>query len=89
MGRWLIFANKEYVDKHWGILHTQTKLGNLGIAVQAATRVHADLYSKKGSHVISVYTYSFKDKADVKRVREALRRLGISWKISYIPYLDA
>jgi hypothetical protein len=92
IGRWLIFANKETVDKRWGILQAPAKLSKLGIAIQASTRLHADMYANKkgGSHVISVYTYNKKDEADVKRVRQALRELGIAPNTSlrYIPYLD-
>ncbi len=64
-------------------------LGKLGIAIQATSRTHADLYSKQGSHVISVYTYNVKDKEDVKRVRKELQELGIHWRIYYTLYLEA
>lgn len=89
IGRWLIFASKGHVDELWGRMQGPTVLGKLGIAIQATSRTHADLYSKQGSHVISVYTYSVKDKEDIKRVRKKLEELGIHWKIRYILYLEA
>ena len=82
-GRWLIFRNKEYVDSLWNIIRTQTKLGKLGLAAEASSRAHADVYSKKGSHVIAVYTPDFRDKRQVLRVRENLRTLGVEGKIRY------
>jgi len=33
--------------------------------------------------VICVYTYDWADEVDVRRIREELRRLGITWKIPY------
>jgi len=33
--------------------------------------------------VICVYTYSLDDLQDVRRVRQALRELGVTWKIPY------
>lgn len=88
VGKWLIFVNRERVDRLWGIIHTETKLGKLSVAAQVSSRFHADGYSKNGSHVISVYTPNYKDEADVKRVREALRKLGVQSKIRYKLNLD-
>lgn len=34
-------------------------------------------------HVICVYTYDYRDRGDVDRIRAALRDLGITWKIPY------
>ncbi|MDE1859519.1 MAG: DUF1917 domain-containing protein [Candidatus Micrarchaeota archaeon] len=89
MGRWLIFVNREKVDELWGRLQAPTVLGQLGVAIEASSKLHADLYSKKHSHVLSVYVHSSKDKANVKKVRESLRSLGVFWKLRFIPYLDS
>lgn len=70
-------------------MQPEVVLGKLGLAVQASSRRHADLYSKQGSHIISAYTYSLKNKEDVKRVREELRQIGVFWKIRYTSYLNA
>ena len=83
LGYWLIYRSKEGVDTLWGPIHTQTVIGKLGIAALASTRIHADIESKSGSHIIKVYTYDYKDEKDVYRVRDALRDLGVFWKIYY------
>lgn len=88
VGKWLIFVNRERVDTLWGLIQVQTKLGNLGVAAQVSSRLHADSYSKKGSHVISIYTSNFRDKEEVNTIRETLRTLGIHWRIYYKLNLD-
>ena len=35
------------------------------------------------TRVVCVYTYDVTDEADCMRVREALRNLGVTWKIPY------
>ena len=59
--------------------------GRLGQEVKVSTPKpkSADIGYKKAEHVICVYTYDWTDKKDMKRIREELRKLGITNKIPY------
>ncbi len=84
-GKWLIFVNKENVDKIWNKIKLATEEGSLGIEakVSAAKPKSTNIGYEKDKHVICVYTYDWTDEKDVKRVREELRKLGITSKIPY------
>jgi len=44
---------------------------------------HGSRAQSSSSGVICVYTYDWKDRQDVERIREELRKIGIIRKISY------
>jgi len=77
-GKWLIFVNRENVDKVWEKIRTATEAGKLGTSAKVSTPLQGGK-----SHVICVYTEDWTDEADVRRVREELKRLGITNKIPY------
>jgi len=84
-GKWLIFVDRKNVDEVWAKVKTATeenKLGRLS-KVSTAKSKPADLGYEKDRHVICVYTDDWTDEKDVKRVREELRKLGITDKIPY------
>jgi len=82
-GKWLVFEPTTHVDAVWALIKQATEAGRLGTAAKVATaRPHPNATDQR-SKVICVYTYDWKDEADVKRVREELRRLGITRKIPY------
>ena len=84
-GKWLIFLNKENVDKIWNKIKLATEKGSLGIEAKVSTakQKSTNIEYEKDKHVICVYTYDWTDEKDVKRVREELRKLGITSKIPY------
>ncbi len=84
-GKWLIFLNKENVDKIWNKIKLATEEGSLGIEAKVSTAKpkSTNIGFEKDKHVICVYTYNWTDVKDVKRVREKLKKLGITGKIPY------
>lgn len=82
-GKWLIFVDVKDVDEVWAKIKRATEEGILGDSAKVATakpNPHATDSNKK---VICVYTYDWTDKDDIRKVREELRKLGITNKIPY------
>ena len=82
-GKWMLFIKTSDVDAWWSKIKNATESGMLGGSAKVATMkpnqhaVHAE------SRVICVYTYDAEDAADCARVHDALRALGVTWKIPY------
>ena len=82
-GKWLLFVPVEKVDEAWAVIKRETETGKLGPSSKVATmRPNANARDPR-TKVICVYTYDSDDRADVGRVRQALRELGFTKKISY------
>jgi len=81
-GKWLIFVSPDTVDDWWEIIKNRTEEGTLGAGAKVSTALGACLRGAK-QHVICVYTKDYTDKEDVNRVRRALARDGIVWRIPY------
>ena len=82
-GKWLIFMPAVEIDDVWAKIKLATEEGRLGDSAKVATakpNVHA---GNPDERVICVYTYDWTDEEDVRRIRQVLRELGITWKISY------
>ena len=83
-GKWLIFVSPKNVDEVWRKIKKAVEEGRLGNSAKVSTAKTNPLRSKRSKgHVICVYTYDWTDKKDVKRIREELRKLGITKKIPY------
>lgn len=82
-GKWLIFADPENVNDVWGKIKKAVEEGKLGDSAKVSTAKPNPLAGKSRAHVICVYTYDWMDAKDVKRIREELRKLGITHKIPY------
>lgn len=82
-GKWLIFVRAALVDDWWSKIKSATESGLLGGGSKVATMKPNANASDPDSHVICVYTYDASDEADCTRVREALRDLGVTWKIPF------
>jgi hypothetical protein len=83
-GKWLIFCRKgEALDATWEKVVEALDAGKLGRSAKVSTMKHKPHESSPDEGVICVYTYSFDDLQDVRRVRQALRELGVIWKIPY------
>jgi hypothetical protein len=82
-GKWLIFVSRSRVDALWEAIRRAVGAGRLGHAAKVSTALPNPLSPDPKKHLICVYTGDENDPADVRRVREALRQLGITWKIPY------
>jgi len=81
-GKWLVFVPPRDVDEVWTKLKKATEGGRLGGFSKVATaRPNPNATSE--NHVICIYTYDWTDTADVMRIRDELRKLGIIAKIPY------
>jgi len=81
-GKWLVFLKKDKVDEFWLKIKEATENGELGDYSKVSTLAHIKRI-KSDEHVIYVHTYNWKDEEDVRRVRQKLRELGVSWSIPY------
>ncbi len=81
-GKWLIFEEPDQIDVIWKKIRDATVAGELGISTKISTaKPNPD--SRDTRKVIYVYTKDWADEADVMRVREKLRELGIVDRIGY------
>lgn len=87
-GKWVIFLNKKYVDRVWGIVKRATESNKLGLLAKAGTTLEARIYSDRDTYVICVYTADYTNEKDVWRVRRELKRLGINKPIPYKRNVD-
>jgi hypothetical protein len=67
----------------WAKIKHATADGRLGDSAKAATAKPNPNASNPALKVICVYTYDWTDTADVGRIRQELRELGIVSKIPY------
>ena len=82
-GKWLIFVDPKNVDEVWAKIKEAVEEGKLGDSAKVATAKQNPLAEKSNAKVICVYTYDWTDEKDVRRIREELRKLGITNKIPY------
>jgi hypothetical protein len=82
-GKWLVFVPASQVDEVWDKIKRATEDGKLGSSAKVSTARPNPNTKDPNAKVICVYTYDWTDEKDAKRVREELRRLGISSKIPY------
>jgi Domain of unknown function (DUF1917) len=79
-GKWLVYVSSDKVDNLWGRIVQSTLAGTLGISAKVSTR-----NEEESRHVICVYNADYRSMADVNRVRDGLRRLGVTNRIGYKP----
>ena len=82
-GKWLIFVPISQIDEVWTKIKHATEDGRLGDSAKAATAKPNSNATDPATKVICVYTYDWTDKADVSRIRQDLRALGIVSKDPY------
>ncbi|TAJ45638.1 putative phosphothreonine lyase domain-containing protein [Methanofollis fontis] len=81
-GKWLIFCDAREVDALWHRIRDATANDDLGISAKVSTaKPNPD--SRDERYVIYAYTADWSDEADVMRVREHLRLLGVEARIGY------
>ena len=79
-GKWLVFVSSNGVDNLWERIVKSTIAGTLGMSAKVSTRKE-----EGSSHVICVYNSDYRAMAEVNRVRDELRRLGVDGHITYKP----
>lgn len=67
----------------WAKIKAAVEEGKLGDSAKVATAKPNPLAGRSKARVICVYTYDWTDEKDVKRIREELRKLGITNRIPY------
>jgi hypothetical protein len=82
MGKWLIFLPEEEEDDLWRAIRDETCKGALGVSARVST-VKPNPESRDDRKVIYVYTPFWEDEADVMRVRDRLREIGVEQRIGY------
>lgn len=85
-GKWLVFLSTTTTDRYWQKIREAVIAGKMGDCAKVSTAGSAK--AREGRHVICVYTYDYEDKADVMRIRQALRDCGILRPIRYKRDLD-
>lgn len=81
-GKWLIFLEKNQVDRAWQRVRDLTAEGTLGISAKVSTaKPNPD--ARDDRFVIYVYTPDWQDEVDVMQVREELRRAGFVDRLGY------
>ena len=71
------------MDTVWRKIKKATEEGKLGDSAKVATAKFNPNATNHNTKVICVYTYDWTDTEDVKRIREELRKIGITNKIPY------
>jgi Bles03-like protein len=82
-GKWLIFVSRSRIDVLWDVVRRAVEAGRLGHAAKVSTALPDPMSPDPKKHMICVYTGNEDDPTDVRRIRDALRQIGISWKIPY------
>jgi hypothetical protein len=82
-GKWLIFVDPEDVDEIWSNVKEAIEEGRLGSSAKVSTAKPNRLAGESKQKVICVYTYDWMDEVDVRKIREELRKIGITNKIPY------
>jgi len=77
-GKWLIFIHRCEIDAWWATIKTATEQGSFGRSAKVSTAKPKPNVSGPSEHVICVYTYDCNDFDDVRRIRQALRDLGVA-----------
>ena len=89
IGKWCIFVQKEDLEEVWECVAEATKAGRFWRGAKVSTEWAQTFYLMRNpkadpdEHVICVYSYDSNDEADVIRIREALRKIGISQPLGY------
>jgi len=80
-GKWLLFVNKNHVDKTWQKIRQETIDENLGVGSKVSTKKGWMHHGMPQDYVICVYTPE--EKAEIDRVRNRLRELGFTGQLGY------
>ncbi len=84
IGKWLIYQQKEAIDKSWYAIASSILKGELGVDAKVST---AGKIGTSDQYVVDVYTKNYLDADDVTRVRQRLRELRYIQRLYYKPDL--
>ena len=76
-GKWMVFVESSKVDMLWG------KIVYLVCMERQKGCVKVSTYQEEEGHVICVYVDDYTNKEEVKELRQALRSLGVKWRIGF------
>lgn len=79
----MLFIKIPEIDEWWLKVKAATQNGLLGSSAKVATMKPNPNSASPDTRVVCIYTYDIRDEADCTRVRNALRDLGVTWKIPY------
>jgi hypothetical protein len=83
-GKWCVYTNRNSVDMLWERIKTVTESGNLGATdSKVSTKLQSDVYSRRHSHVLCIYTKDWTDEKEVWEVEHRIRELGIIGSMVY------
>jgi superfamily II DNA or RNA helicase len=82
-GKWMLFIKTAEIDEWWAKIKAATESGLLGSSAKVATMKPNPNAAANDTRLICVYTYDVDDERDCSSVRQALRDLGVTWKIPY------
>ncbi|GLB41330.1 putative chromosome 11 open reading frame 68 [Lyophyllum shimeji] len=81
-GKWMIYAQPHQVDDLWSRIVTAV-VANAPLGIGGRAKVSPA--RPEEPHVVCVYVEDYSDGAEVGRVRDALRRAGVRWRIGFKP----
>lgn len=88
-GKWLVFLGEQTIDRYWQRIGNAVINGRMGDCAKVLSAGSAKRSDGRPPHyTICIYTYDYEDKADVMRIRQALRDCGILRPIRYKRDLD-
>lgn len=80
-GKWLIYVPTNELEKSWRIIKDNVEKGHLGNYAKTTKKPHQD--RSPNIKPIVVYTYDYRDREDVIKIRQELYRIGFTSPISY------
>jgi len=81
-GKWMVYAEPHQVDDLWSRIVTAVVAN---APSETGGRAKVSPARPEEPHVVCVYVEDYSDGAEVGRVRDALRRAGVRWRIGFKP----
>lgn len=82
-GKWMIFMPWKDIDEGWQRIRKATIRGKLGRYSKVSTKKVNPNSNDPRTGVIIVYTYDYRDKKDVMKIRNTLREMGFTKPLLY------